>query len=50
MADLVYACATEADVPIHNPSGADAQMLVGLMSRGTRDDFVNQIRTMLSPT
>ena len=49
VADLVYACATEADMPTHNPSGADAEMLVGLMAKGTRDEFIDNIRTMLSP-
>ena len=49
VADLVYACATEADMPTHNPSGADAAMLVGLMAEGSREDFINRIRTMLSP-
>ncbi len=49
VADLVYACATETDMPTHNPSGADAQMLVGLMAQGTRDEFIDRIRTMLSP-
>ncbi len=49
VADLVYACATEPDMLTHNPSGADAQMLVGLMSEGSREDFINRIRTMLSP-
>ncbi|MEM9610025.1 MAG: SDR family oxidoreductase [Actinomycetota bacterium] len=46
VADLVYACATEDDRPTHNPAGADAQMLVGLMASTERDEFIDRIRDM----
>ena len=49
VADLIYACATDPGLPTHNPSGADAQMLVGLMAQGTREEFLDRIRTMLAP-
>ena len=49
VADLIYACATDPDLPTHNPSGADAQMLVGMMAQGTREEFLDQVRAMLAP-
>jgi len=49
VADLIYACVTEPDLPIHNPSGKDAEMLVGLMANGSRDDFVDRIAAMFEP-
>ena len=50
VADKIYECATSDDMPIHNPTGADAQMLVGMMtSAGSRQEFLNQMEAMLLP-
>lgn len=49
VADAIFACATE-DTPVHNPVGADAQMLVGLIaSAPSRQDFLDQVAPMLIP-
>ena len=49
VADLVYACATDPSMPVHNPVGDDAQMLVGLMGNAPRQDFVEKMKAMLLP-
>ena len=49
VADAIYACATE-DTPVHNPVGADAQMLVGMIAAApSRQDFLDQVAPMLIP-
>ncbi|MEM9175632.1 MAG: SDR family oxidoreductase [Myxococcota bacterium] len=48
VADVIYRCATE-DMPVHNPVGADAQMLMGLMGGAPRQDFIAQMEQMLLP-
>ena len=48
-ADLIYACATDADLPTHNPSGADANMLVGMLDSMSRDEFMSNIAAMFEP-
>ena len=48
VADVIYACATE-DMPVHNPVGNDAQMLMGLMGGAPRQDFIVQMENMLLP-
>lgn len=46
---MIYACATQ-DMPVHNVSGADAQMLSAKMAEGeTREDFVNFMKGYLVP-
>ena len=48
VADVIYRCAT-SDMPVRNPVGRDAEMLMGLMSNGSRQAFVDQVATMLLP-
>ncbi|MEL7199613.1 MAG: SDR family oxidoreductase [Pseudomonadota bacterium] len=49
VANMIYACATQ-DMPVHNVSGADAQMLSAKMTEGeTREDFVNFMKGYLVP-
>ena len=35
--------------PIHNPGGADAEMLAGMMSATPRQDFLERMEEMLLP-
>ncbi|MDY7097285.1 MAG: SDR family oxidoreductase [Pseudomonadota bacterium] len=49
VADVIYACAT-TDMPVHNVSGADAQMLTAKMGESSnREDFVNFMKGYLVP-
>lgn len=49
VADMIYACAT-TDMPVHNVSGADAQMLTAKMAESSnREDFVNFMKGYLVP-
>ncbi len=48
VADMIYACATE-DMPVHNPVGNDAQMLMGLMGGPPRQEFIAKMEAMLLP-
>ncbi len=48
VADRIYMCAT-SETPVHNPVGADAQMIVGMMSAGPRQAFLDQVAEMLTP-
>jgi NAD(P)-dependent dehydrogenase (short-subunit alcohol dehydrogenase family) len=48
VADKIYECAT-SDTPIHNPVGADAEMLAGMMSATPRQDFLDKMEAMLLP-
>ncbi len=48
VADVIYACAT-TDMPVHNPVGQDAEMLVGLMGIAPRQNFLDQMEKMLLP-
>ncbi|MEX3010312.1 SDR family oxidoreductase [Hoeflea sp. TYP-13] len=48
VADRVYACAT-SEMPIHSPTGADAEMLIAMMGQDNRQDFLDRIGTMLVP-
>lgn len=48
VADIIYKCVTE-DTPIHNVVGADAEMLLGMINSMPRQDFINQIETLLTP-
>ena len=50
VAERIYECVTAGDVPVHNPVGADARRLVGLMeSSPTRQDFIVAMERMLLP-
>ena len=50
VAEKIYECVTADDVPVHNPVGADAQRLVGLIeSSPTRQDFLAALERMLLP-
>ena len=46
VADRVYACAT-SDMPVHNPTGCDAEMLIAMMGQDKRQAFLDQLTTML---
>ena len=48
VADKIYECATSA-TPVHNPVGADAEMLSGMMSVGSRQDFLDKMEELLLP-
>ena len=48
VADKIFECATQ-DTPVHNPVGADAQMLMGLMGGAPRQDFIAKMEAMLLP-
>lgn len=49
VADRIYECAT-SDTPVHNPVGADAEMLVGMMNgASSRQAFLDQLEAMLAP-
>jgi NAD(P)-dependent dehydrogenase (short-subunit alcohol dehydrogenase family) len=48
VADKIYECAT-SDTPVHNPVGADAQMLIGMMGNAPRQDFLDKLEGMLLP-
>lgn len=49
VADKIFECAT-SDTPIHNPVGSDAEMIVGMLQSGSRQDFINQFEQMVFPT
>ena len=48
VADLIYRCATE-DMPVHNPCGSDADMLVGLSQSPGRQVFYDNLCGLLLP-
>ena len=49
VADRIYACVT-SNMPVHNPTGADAEMLIDMMGQRNRQAFLDQIATMLVPS
>lgn len=50
VADVIYACAIDPDMPVHNPTGADAQMLTGMIDKAeNRQNFIDQMEEMLLP-
>jgi NAD(P)-dependent dehydrogenase (short-subunit alcohol dehydrogenase family) len=50
VADRIYECVTADDVPVHNPVGADAERLSGLIdSLPSRQAFVAAMAQMLLP-
>ncbi|MEM7310865.1 MAG: SDR family oxidoreductase [Planctomycetota bacterium] len=48
VAERIFECATTS-TPIHNPVGADAEMLVAMMSAGPRQSFLEQLEAMVLP-
>ncbi|MDE0270225.1 MAG: SDR family NAD(P)-dependent oxidoreductase, partial [Gammaproteobacteria bacterium] len=48
VADMIYRCATE-DMPVHNPCGSDAEMLVGLSQSPGRQPFYDNLTGLLLP-
>jgi NAD(P)-dependent dehydrogenase (short-subunit alcohol dehydrogenase family) len=46
--DRIYECST-ADTPVHNPVGADSQMIIGMMGNPPRQDFLDKMKGMLLP-
>ncbi|MEM7443729.1 MAG: SDR family oxidoreductase [Pseudomonadota bacterium] len=48
VADRVFACVT-SDMPVHNPTGSDAEMIMAMMSQDKRQAFLDQLTTMLIP-
>lgn len=50
VADRIYECVTADDIPVHNPVGADAERLSGLIdSLPSRQAFVAAMEQMLLP-
>ena len=49
VADKICECAT-SETPIHNPVGADAEMLSGMMSATPRQNFLDKMEAMLLPS
>ena len=49
VADKIYECAT-TETPVRNPVGADAEMFVEKMSRGSRQEFLNNLAGVVLPT
>lgn len=48
VADMIYQCATQ-DMPVHNPCGSDAEMLVGLSESPGRQVFYDNLSQLLLP-
>ena len=48
VADMIYQCATQ-DMPVHNPCGSDAEMLVGLSQSPGRQVFYDNLTQLLLP-
>ncbi len=46
--DMIYQCAT-GDMPVHNPCGSDAEMLVGLSQSPGRQVFYDNLTGLLLP-
>ncbi len=48
VADKIYECAT-ADTPVHNPIGADAEMIIGMMGVPPRQEFLDKLAVIMMP-
>ena len=48
VADMIYLCATQ-DMPVHNPCGSDAEMLVSLSQSPGRQVFYDNLSQLLLP-
>ena len=46
--DRIFQC-VRGEGPIHNPSGSDAEMLIGMMGQDKRQTFLDQLEAMLIP-
>lgn len=46
--DLIFQC-VRGEASIHNPSGSDAEMLIGMMGQDKRQAFLDQLEAMLIP-
>lgn len=50
VANVIYACAINPEMPVHNPTGSDAQMLTGMIDKAeNRQAFIQQMEEMLLP-
>jgi NAD(P)-dependent dehydrogenase (short-subunit alcohol dehydrogenase family) len=48
VADTIYECAT-SETPVHNPVGADVEMLIAMMGTAPRQPFLDKLSEMLLP-
>ncbi len=48
VADKIYECAT-TETPVHNPVGADAEMIIGMMGGPPRQEFLDNAEPLLVP-
>ncbi len=48
VADMIYACAT-TEMPVHNPVGSDAQMIMGMIGAPPRQKFLDTAEPLLLP-
>ena len=48
VADKIYECVT-TDTPVHNPVGADADMLIAMMGNAPRQDFIDKLAGIMLP-
>ena len=49
VADVIYACAT-TDMPVRNPVGKDAEMIVGMLGAPPREEFFAKAAPLLLPS
>ena len=49
VADMIYACAT-TDMPVHNPCGKDAQLIMSMTGGPPREEFLAKVQPLLAPT
>jgi len=49
VADRIYTCAT-SQTPVHNPVGADAEMLLSMMGAPPRQEFLDNMTQILLPS
>lgn len=48
VADKIFECAT-TDTPVHNPVGADAQLIVAMIAAPPRNEFLAKVEPLLLP-
>lgn len=49
VADKIFECAT-TETPVHNPVGADAQLIVAMLASPPRDEFLAKAEPLLLPS
>lgn len=49
VADKIFECATR-ETPVHNPVGADAQLIVAMLAAPPRDEFLAKAEPLLLPS